>query len=707
MTDASDDHIVRGSCHHDCPDTCVWEVTVDRGTAVQLRGSHDHPTTRGQLCPKVNRFLDRVYHHDRVLTPLRRVGRKGNGEFEPISWDDALEEIADRWSTIIDADGSEAILQFSFAGTQGVVQMGLQIDRLFDLIGASDIRRHLCGVTSFQGAADAGVEFSIDPEDLRHAQVILLWGTNTLLTNRHLWPYIDEARSNGAVVVAIDPVRTMTAARVDVHVQLRPGTDELLIAAMIQVLVRDGLADDDFLAEHTTGWPELRASALKVDLDGAARVTDVSVEQIEWLARTFATRRPAAIRTLVGPEHRRNGRTIQRAVSMLPAVTGAWRDVGGGLARSTQAWFDTALDLGTQPRPLRRRFNMAHLGSVLMGEHAGNAVDPPIRSLFVHNSNPAVVCPDQGRIIAGLERDDLFTVVHEQFVTDTARYADLVLPATTQIEQLDLGIAWGHMYLSLNQPAIAPVGEAATNTDLARRLANALGIVDEQLSRPDEQVIRDLLASDHPLLDGITYEGLVKQGWARLNVPPGTRPPLDAPRGRVGHDESSAPTIRLTAIVPNPPTTPPQPVAGDRGAAATGTTAASPMPRQFLLMSRKHHPAFLNANYEQFPAHHPRAGGPAVHVHPDDVASISGPAGPVLVDGDPVAVANERGALTLPLVIADDVQPGVVAVPFGWGNTTLPEGRSVNVLTSPETDPDDQGSAYFSDTWVTVRPAQG
>ena len=662
---------VRGSCHHDCPDTCVWEVTVDDGRAVRLRGVDDHPTTAGQLCPKVNRFLDRVYHPDRVLTPLRRTGPKGAGEFEPISWDEALAEIADRWGSLVESDGPESILQFSFAGTQGVVQMGTQIDLLFDRIGASDIRRHLCGVTSYVGAADVlGTALSIDPEDLRHARTIVLWGTNTLLTNRHLWPTIEAARAAGGTIVCVDPVRTVTAERSDVHLQLSPGTDETLVAAVIAVLVRDGLTDEAFLAEHTDGWDELRASVAGLDLDEAAATTGIAVERIEWLAHLMATNRPAAVRALVGPEHRRNGRAIQRAVTMLPAVVGAWRDVGGGLARSTQAWFEVALGTDEQPRPLRRKFNMAHLGAALLGELDAGPLDPPIRSLFVHNSNPAVICPDQDRVVRGLEREDLFTVVHEQFVTDTARYADIVLPATTQIEQLDLGIAWGHLYLSLNQPAIEPLGEAVSNTEVARRLAAALGIDEPLLRRSDEQVIRDLLDRDHPLLGDITYESLAERGWQRLAVEPGTRPVLD-------HPTTDGRPIRLGPIEPTSPRQP---------------DPAHP----FLLMSRKHHPAFLNVNYAPFPAHHPKSGGPTAHVHPDDAAEHG------LVDGATVAVANRRGALQMPVALSTEVPQGVVAVPFGWTNDAFGSDRSVNVLTSPETADDDQGSAFFLDTWVSV-----
>ena len=313
--------VVRGSCHHDCPDTCMWEVTVSDGRAVRLRGSAEHPTTRGQLCPKVNRFLDRVYHPDRVLTPLRRVGAKGAAEFEPISWNEAIGEIAGRLGDLRHGPGPESILQFSFDGTQGVIQKGVMADRFFDALGASDIRRHLCGVTAWLGAADvSGLPYGIDPEDLVHSRFIVLWGTNTLLTNRHLWPVIEEAQQRGAIVVTIDPMRTATAARSDRHLQVRPGSDVALVLGLVHVMDRDSLLDQEWLDGHTSGWEELRASAAEMDPAACSEITGLAVEDIEWLSRGLVERQPAAIRVLVGPEHRRNGREIMRAIATLSSA---------------------------------------------------------------------------------------------------------------------------------------------------------------------------------------------------------------------------------------------------------------------------------------------------------------------------------------------------------------------------------------------------
>ncbi|MDA3038862.1 MAG: molybdopterin-dependent oxidoreductase [Actinomycetota bacterium] len=670
---------VTGSCHHDCPDSCVWNVTVDEGRAVSLKGDPDHPTTRGQLCPKVNRLLDRVYHRERVLQPLLRVGPKGAGRFEPSSWDRALDLVAERIDRIRNDGRTERLLPYSFDGTQGVIQKGIVADRFFSLLGTSDVHRHLCGVTAWLGAASvSGQPFGIDPFELSRSRTIVLWGTNTYHTNRHLWPVIEEARTRGASVVVVDPVRTPTAARADQFFQVRPGSDVALVLGLVQVLHRDDLLDAQWITEHTTGWSELLASAVALPLDRIAVETGIAVERIEWLARRFATERPAAVRSLIGAEHRANGHEIMRALAILPALTGAWRDPGGGLARSTQIYFETALDY---PAALpgdegRRRFNMAALGQVLTDP----TLDPPIDLLFVHNSNPAVICPDQNQVIAGLEREDLFTVVVEQFLTDTARYADVILPATSQIEHLDLGIAWGHLYLSLNQPAIAPVGEARPNSEIFRLLARRLGLTDPLLARSDEELIRGLLASNHPWLDGITLESLAANRWERLRVPPGFRPNVDAPTATADG------RLHLGALTHRPPE-------------PTAVTTPDQGPGPLLLISRKQHLRFLNANYGGDPEHLPVPAEPRLELHPVDAAERG------VADGTRVTVHNDRGTLTVAAVLSTDLQPGLASLPFGWWNHHTEQRRSVNALTNPTVPPDGRGSAAFHDTWVTVSRA--
>lgn len=674
--------IVRGACHHDCPDTCAWEVTVEGGRAVQLRGVADHPFTAGELCPKVNRYLDRVYHPDRILRPLRRVpgSRKGEACFETITWEEAIAEIAERLTSAISRHGPETVLPYSFAGTQGLVQMGVMSQRFFDAMGATRVHRHLCGVTAWLGAADVhGVPLGMDPEDLRHSRTILLWGTNTLVTNRHLWPTIEAARADGAVVVVVDPVRTTTAERADRHVQLRPGSDVALVLGMLHVIDRDGLVDRAFLDDHTTGSDELLADARRVDLDATATITGVDVATIEWLATTFASRRPAAVRVLVGLEHRQHGQEAHRALAMLPAVTGAWRERGGGLCRSTQQYFDSVL---VDPVPRRvhgqppRVVNMAALGEVLTDPD----LDPPITAMIVHNCNPATITPDQNRVLAGLARDDLFTVVMEQAMTDTARYADLVLPATTQVEHLDLMNAWGHMYLSLNRPAIAPVGEALPNTEVFRRLAVALDLEGPGLADDDETIVRQLLDSDHPWLDGIDLESLDIDGWVRLKVPEGFSPPMDGatttPDGRLalGHLE----------YLPGDETPD-----GDAGLAARYPLG---------LLTRKQHVRFLNSHYGGFADHLPAAGEPFLDIHPDD-AGLRG-----IIDGATVRIFNDRGSVEMRAAVVDRVQPGLVTMPFGWWANATSGGSGANALTNPSLGRK-VGSASFHDTLVQVEKA--
>jgi anaerobic selenocysteine-containing dehydrogenase len=666
---------VLGACHHDCPDTCAWEVTVVDGVATKLKGNAEHPITRGTLCPKVNRFLDRVYHPDRLLTPLRRSGPKGSGAYEPISWDDAIAEIAAQIRTRIDAGRCESIAQFSFAGTQGLVQMGVMLDHFFDVIGASDIHRELCGVTSWQGSADVlGRPFGIDPESMYQAKTIVLWGTNTRITNRHLWPTIEQARADGAQIIVVDPVRTDTAREADTFIQLRPGTDVALVLGLLHVIDRDGLTDPSWIEARTTGWDELRTSAAHWTPQRASEACGVPAEQIEWLAHRMATARPTAVRVLVGPEHREVGRDILRAVTMLPAVLGLFNELGGGLARSVQGWQFTALNMPLREHK-RPAFNMARLGEVLL---APKPSDPNIDMLVVHNSNPASVLPDQNRVIEGLQREDLFTVVIEYFMTDTAQYADIILPSTTQIEHLDLSYSWGHFYLALNQPAISPAGDSLPNSEIARRLAAALGVDDDVLRMTDEEVIRDLLASDHPFLEGITYEGLASQGWARLNVSRDSRPHVD--------DIPDVPTraMRLRSL---------------EFRAGSETRAGNPaLAKRFPLelISRKQNPKFLNANYGGFPKHYASSGHPSLEL---DVADAQARG---ISKGDWVRVHNDRGSLTLVAEISDDLQPGLASMPFGYWNRNSPEGRAVNALTNPSLPDDDRGSAFFHETLVQV-----
>ena len=681
---------VTGVCHHDCPDSCVWEVTVRDGVAVRLRGQVEHPFTRGELCPKVNRFLDRVHHPDRLLHPLVRTGPKGSATFERASWDDALALIATRWRAVIDEHGPAALLPFGHAGTQGVLQCRTMSERLFNRLGASTLTGGLCGNTAGAGlAATQGTDLGIDPEDLRHARVILLWSTNTLVTNRHLWPILEEARAAGGRVICIDPVRTRTAVACDEHVQLLPGTDGALALGMMHVLVARDLVDHDYVARHAVGYEELVERLQEWPPERAAEVCGLPVEDVVRLAVEYGEGAPSAIRVLIGMEHRENGAMAYRNIACLPVLTGAWRHRGGGLVRSTDPVYDEVLPMGALRRPdlrphPRRAIEMGKLGEALTELPAAEAV----RALIVYNSNPAGVVPDQAKVLAGLARDDLFTVVVEQFMSDTARYADVVLPATTQIEHLDLQPAWGHLYLTLNLPAIEPLGEALPNTEVFRRLAAALGLDEPALQTSDEDLLRELFASvDHPFLEGITYDRLVTEGSIRLRRPDDWRPYAEGGFATAsGKAELSSAALAAQGIDPLPTWVP----------AREGLHGDIDLRTRFPLscITSKRHQRFLNTSYQQLPAHTGPEGEPRLEISAADAATRA------IAEGDRVRVWNDRGAMELVATISERVRPQLVSVPFGWP-LAASGGVSCNTLTSAVST-DWGGGASFYDTLVEV-----
>ena len=692
---------VHGACHHDCPDSCGWTVTVDDSgptpVAVKLRGDPDHPFSQGELCPKVNRFLDRVHSPDRVLHPLRRIGPKGSGEFERISWDEALAEVATRLTSVIDTHGGEALLPYSDAGNQSLLSMFGAGNRLFNHLGATQLERAICGVTVGAGTAMTnGSGASLEATEMVHSRLIVLWGTNTRLTNRHLWPTIEAARADGARLVVIDPIRTLTAEAVDPDrgdrfVQPLPGTDTAMLLAMMHVIIRDGLTDDEWIADHTTGFDELRAAVADWTPDRAAAICGVDTTLIEDLAIDIATTRPTALRTLIGPEHHENGAMFFRTLACLPALTGAWRDRGGGYSRSVGFWTESQIDHDALSRPdliptdtagnPPRTVNMSRLGSVL------TELDPPIHAMIVWNCNPLVTTPNAELIRRGLARDDLFTVVHEQFVTDTARYADIVLPATTQIEADDVVFPWGHLWVTYNRAAIAPLGEACNNTELFRRIAAAMHLDETSLYTDDETLMRDAL----PTID---LDELRREKWLRAPYPEDGRPfgdpagstPFPTESGRVEFASG-----RLEAIgQPRVPTfiAPRESLGGD-----IALTDRFPI----QLLTPKHHTRFLNSGYAQLPKHGPAEGGPFVEVCAHDAATLG------LTDGAIARVENERASIEVVVRVSERLRPGVAAVPFGWWGDHHRDGQVANALTN-DTLTDWGGGVAFSDTLVAITP---
>jgi anaerobic selenocysteine-containing dehydrogenase len=570
-------------------------------------------------------------------------------------------------------------------------------NRFFNHLGATRLERAICGVTVGAGTAMTnGSGASLEATEMAHSRLIVLWGTNTRLTNRHLWPTIEAARTNGARIVVIDPIRTLTAdavdeSRGDRFVQPLPGTDTAMVLAMMHVIIRDGLTDDDWIERHTSGYGELREAVADWTPGRAAAVCGVGADVIEELAVDIATTRPTALRTLVGPEHHENGAMFFRTLACLPALTGAWRDRGGGYSRSVGFWTESQIDHGALSRPdlaptdsegnLARRVNMSRLGSVL------TELDPPIHAMIVWNCNPLVTVPNAELIRQGLGRDDLFTVVHEQFLTDTARYADIVLPATTQIEADDVVFPWGHLWVSYNEAAVEPRGEACNNTELFRRIAAAMRLDEPALFDDDETLMRDAL----PTID---LDELRRRKWLRAPYPDDGRPfgdpdgatPFPTPSGRVEFASD-----RLEAMgQPRVPTfTPPRESLG--GDEELGR--AFP----FQLLTPKHHARFLNSGYAQLPKHGPVEGGPFVELCAQDSVELG------LADGDLACVENDRASIEVVVRISERVRPGIAAIPFGWWGNDHRDGRVANSLTS-DTLTDWGGGVAFSDTLVAIRP---
>jgi anaerobic selenocysteine-containing dehydrogenase len=680
--------VVKAACPHDCPDTCAMLVTVEDGRAISVAGDPSHPFTRGFLCTKVANYEQRTHSPDRISTCLKRTGAKGEGRFEAISWAQALDEIAARFKELARSrEGAETILPYSYCGTMGLVQSQSMDRRFFHRLGASQLDRTICASAGTAGyRSTIGATIGTDPERFAEARLILLWGTNTITANVHLWPQVLEARSRGARIICIDPRRTRTADQSDEHIALLPGTDAALALGLMHVIFAEGLEDRDYLERYCTGADALRERALEYAPARVAAICGLEEETIIRLARAYASTKPAVIRINYGLQRHRGGGTSVRTLTCLPAVVGAWREPAGGILLSTSGTFPlnyAALerpDLMPVPRP--RMLNMSLLGDILT-----KAYDPPVRALYVYNSNPAAVAPDQARVLEGLRREDLFTVVHEQFMTDTCDYADIILPATTQLEHFDLHKAYGHLYLVINEQSIAPIAEARANADVFRELAARMDFDDECFKDSDEEIARQALETDHPALRGITLEAVRERGWIRLNV-----------------DETFAPFA--TGNFPTP-TGKCQLVSN--GMEADGVDAAPDFvpPSESLksapelamrfplaLITPAAH-AFLNSTFANLPKQLRQEMRPFIEIHPRD-ASARG-----IETGERVRAFNDRGSCELSAVVTTRARPGVVVSPSVWWNKHSPGGLNVNQLTS-QTLTDMGGGATFYDALVEV-----
>ncbi|NUQ11263.1 MAG: molybdopterin oxidoreductase family protein [Gemmatimonadaceae bacterium] len=680
---------VRGACPHDCPDTCALVTTVENGRAVRIQGDPEHPVTRGFLCAKVNRYLERTYHHDRLTYPMRRVGRKGEGRFERVSWDEALADIARRLREVIAGHGPEAILPYSYAGTMGYLQGESMDRRFFHTLGASRLDRTICSTAGSMGMRmTVGLNVGADTESVGEADLVLLWGTNTLTANPHLWPFVLAAREKGAPVICIDPIRTRTARQCDEWIPIRPGTDAALALGMMHVLFAEGLQDDDYLARHTLGADQLRQRAAEWTVERAAATTGIPETAIRSLAVRYGRARTAFIRVNYGLQRHAGGGMAVRTIACLPAITGHWRRPGGGVQLSTSKNF--AFNVAALHRPdagpPARTINMVRLGDALTLPDAGVG-GPPVKALVVYNSNPGAVAPDLNAVHRGLAREDLFTVVLEHFQTDTADWADYVLPATTQLEHWDVHLAYGHHYATLNRPAIAPVGEALPNTEIFRRLAAAMGLTQEWFRDDDLTLIRQALDSAHPNMRGVTFDALLERGWVRLNLPrpfaPYAEGNFPTPSGKC---EFYSERLAQMGFDPLPTYIPPY-EGPERDPALVARWPLT------LISSPAHQ--FLNSSFVNVDPLRRAVGQPECVIHPDDAA----PRG--IRTGQRVEIRNDRGTFTVVARVEATVRRGVVWAPSVWWNKLSPDGRNANQTTSQRVT-DLGGGATFYDNQVEV-----
>jgi anaerobic selenocysteine-containing dehydrogenase len=671
---------VHGACPLDCPDTCSWLVTVDDGRAVRMRGNRDHPFTRGALCAKVNHYLEHTRADDRLLYPLRRAGRKGEGRFERISWDEALDEIASRLLAVRDEFGGEAIWPFQGTGTLGYVQglEGRAGQRLWNVLGASWHDMTACSIAGGVGSRYTnGTNTGMDPETFAQSKLILLWGTNTLTSGHHLWKFINAAKKDGAHVVAIDPLRTRTADQAHEHLAPLPGTDAALALGLLHVVLDEGAEDRDYLAHHTLGWERFRERILEFPPDRAAEITGLDAARIVELGRRIAHTRPTGIRATMGIQRHAGGGMTLRTLNAIPGVTGDWRYPGGGLSYSTSGYFGADREAlwryDLLERPVRS------LAMTNLAENLLQLDDPPVKALVVYGANPMSSNPDSRRVREGLEREDLFTVVMEQFPTDTVDYADIVLPATMQTEHLDLHEGYGHMYLLLNLPAVEPPGECLSTTETFRRLASRLGLEEPSLYDSDEQLIRTMLSSGHPSQEGITYERLVEEGWVRLNYATPFVPFTNGFPTPSGKLEFVSARAEADGYDPVAGYTPPKEAASREGLA--------------LLAPASHW--FLNSTFANHPLLRERAGGPKIEIHPGDAAERG------LATGDEARVFNARGEFIAVVEVSDRVRPGVIASTKGHWLKHVRGGANANA-TVEERDADMGRGAVFHDNRVEV-----
>jgi anaerobic selenocysteine-containing dehydrogenase len=672
---------VRGACPHDCPDTCALITTVENGVAIRVQGNPAHRHTDGALCTKVSRYTERTYHPERILKPLKRAGPKGSGQFEAITWEEALDTIAARLKPLA-ARNPESILPYSYAGTMGLVQSEGMAARFFNRLGASHLERTICASAGGEALlATLGGKVGMKMEHFAESKLIVIWGSNSIASNLHFWRLANQAKRNGARLVCIDPRRTETADKCHEHIALRPGTDAALAFALMQQLITHDWLDHGYIAQHTLGWEGLRERALQWPPERAAEVCGVPAQQIIDLARAYGTTKPAAIRLNYGMQRVRGGGNAVRAVACLPALVGAWRHRAGGFLLSSSGHFPVQraalhrpdLLAGRQPRLL----NMITVGNDLQRDSSPE-FGPRVEALIVYNSNPVAVAPDSAQVVKGFGREDLFTVVLEHFQTDTADYADIILPATTQLEHWDVHASYGHTDVLLNQPAIAPQGEARSNASIFRALAERMGFDDPCFQDSDETLAKTAFG------ETVSFETLLDQGYATLPLPdaPFSNGGFPTPSGRC---EFASSRLAARGLDPLPDHLPNFETAGS--SAGFPLAMISPPARNFL-----------NSSFVNVRSLRDIEGEPLLEIHADDAAARG------IESGQIVRVFNQRGEHRCKVQISKRARPGVVNGLGIWWRKLGLDGTNVNQLTSQQVTDMGNGPVFY-DCLVEVEVA--
>ncbi len=686
---------VRAACPHDCPDTCALLVTVEDGVATEVRGDPAHPTTAGVLCTKVSRYVERTYSPDRILYPMRRVGKKGEGRFERISWDTALDEIAARLAPIAARD-PEAILPYSYCGTMGLVQGEAMSMRFFNKLGASLLDRTICATAGFTGYKyTVGASIGTDMEQFQDAKLIIIWGGNPIASNLHFWMRAQEAKRRGATLIAIDPYRSLTAEKCHQHIALLPGTDAAFALGLMHVLIAEDLLDHAYIADHTLGFDELAERARDWTPERTAETCGVSAQEVIDLARLYGgmARRgePVAIRCNYGVQRARGGGMAVRNMACLPALVGAWRHAAGGIQLSTSGSFPANRAALQRPDLLAgrnpRTINMTTIGDDLL-KPASPEFGPQVEAVIVYNANPLAIAPDSAKVQRGFEREDLFTVVLEQFQTDSADYADILLPATTQLEHVDAHLAYGHLYMMANNAAIAPLGEAKPNSEIFRLLAARMGMTDPCFQESDDQLAAQAFDKTHTRAIHFDWESLKKTGWQKLNMP-------DAPFADGGFPTPSGKCEFYSATMANDGLDPLPAYIAPYESVASNPDLAKRYPLAMISPPARN---FLNSTFVNVQSLRATEGEPHLDIHPND-AAVRG-----IAHGDMARIFNDRGAFVAKARVTEKARPGLVVGLSIWWKKLSRDGKNANEVTSQRLT--DMGRApTFYDTLVQVEKA--